>query len=153
MKVAVIIAEKEKRGIKLYSISEDATLKEAAALMSKHNVGALLVSGKDSGPEFIGILSERDIIHHCCKEIPFETLKVSDAAVRDMIVVTADDSLETAKSIMARHHIRHLPVIENNKIIGMITVRDVISVMEEQKDIKIKHLCDFVGGTYSSNVF
>jgi len=153
MKVAFIIAEKEKRGIELYSISEDATLKDAAAVLCKHNIGAVLVSEKADQGKYIGILSERDIIHHCCKDKPMNEIKVSEVAVSNMIVVTSEDTLETARGIMARHHIRHLPVIQDQKIYGMITIRDVISVMDEQKDLKIQHLSDFVGGTYNSNVF
>jgi CBS domain-containing protein len=153
MKVEVIVAEKEKRGIKLYSISEDATLKDAAAVLSKNNVGALLVSEKDQENRYIGILSERDIIHHCCKDRPMNEIKVTDAAVKNMIVVSSEDTLETARGIMARHHIRHLPVIKDQQVYGMITIRDVISVMDEQKDLKIQHLSDFVGGTYNSSVY
>jgi len=153
MKVEFIIGEKEKRGIELYSISENANLKDAAALLSDNNIGALLVSDKNDKNKYVAILSERDIIHHCCKDKHIEEIKVSDAAVYNMLVVTSEDTLETARGIMARHHIRHLPVIKNNKIYGMITIRDVISVMDEQKDLKIQHLSDFVGGTYNSNVY
>ena len=153
MKVAVIIAEKKKHGIELYSVSENATLKEAAAELNKNNIGALLVTGNGGIDGFSGILSERDIIRNCCKDKPLSDIKVADVAVTDLIVVTADDSLETARAIMAKHHIRHLPVIDDNTIIGMITIRDVIKVIDEQKDIKIKHLSDFVGGTYNSDVF
>ena len=139
--------------MKLCFVSEDATLKEAATELNKNNIGALLVSDKDDNKKFIGILSERDIIHHCCKNEPLDQIRVADIAITNMIVVTSEDTLDTARGIMARHHIRHLPVIKNNKIVAMITIRDVISVMETQQDIKIKHLSDFVGGTYGSKVF
>ncbi len=155
MNVAFIIEEKKKKGIGIYSVSENATLREAAQVLCKNNVGALLVTSKDNDTEYISLISERDIIHRCCDDKPLEQVKVSDACVKSekMMVVTADDKLETARSIMSEHHIRHLPVVQDKKIIGMITIRDVIKVMDEQKDIQIHHLSDFVGGTYNSNVF
>ena len=155
MKVAFIIGEKKKRGIELYSIPEDATLKDAAGELSKNNVGALLVSKKDNPEEYISLISERDIIHRCCEDRPLDNILVSDSAVPSdkMMVVTVDDTLEAARTIMAEHHIRHLPVLKDKEIVGMITIRDIIKVMDEQKDIKLQHLSDFVGGTYNSNVF
>lgn len=155
MKVAFIIEEKRKRGIGLYSIPEDATLKDAAGELSKHNVGALLVSRKGHPEEYISLISERDIIRHCSGERPLDNILVSDSAVPadKMMVVTVDETLEVARTIMAERHIRHLPVLQDQKIVGMITIRDIIKVMDEQKDIKLQHLSDFVGGTYNSNVF
>ena len=153
MKVSVIVAEKQQRGIEIYSISEKATVKDAAAVLNKQNVGALLVSDDENPEKYIGILSERDIIRHCCGDVPLYEMKVGEIATMDMLVVTSEDDLETAREVMSRHHVRHLPVVENTKVIGMITIRDVIKVIDEQKDIQIKHLSDFVGGTYGNNVF
>ena len=155
MNVAFIVEEKKKKGLGLYSVSEDATLKEAAKVLCQKNVGALLVTNKDNDKEYISLISERDIIHRCCDGQPLDQIKVADSDVRSdkMMVVTGNDTLETARSIMSEHHIRHLPVVQDKKIIGMITIRDVIKEMDEQKDIQIHHLSDFGGGTYSSNVF
>ena len=155
MKVAFIIEEKKKRGIGLYSIPEDATLKDAAVRLCEYNVGALLVSKKDNPEEYISLISERDIIRHCGNDQPLDEILVSDPAIPPdkMMVVTVDDTLEAARTIMAEHHIRHLPVLQDKEVVGMITIRDVIKVMDEQKDIQLHHLSDFVGGTYNSNVF
>ena len=153
MKVSVIVSEKAKHDIGLYAINEDASLKEAAKKMTEHNIGALLVYEKNNQKNYIAIISERDILHSCSLDTAIDKIKVSEVATKDMIVVTSDDTLETAKRVMAKHHIRHLPVINNNTIEGMITIRDVISEMEQQKDIQIQHLSDFVGGTYGNKVF
>ena len=151
MKVSVIISDKAKRGISIYSIDMNATVKEAAAELKKHNVGALLVTGKNELPE--GILSERDIIRYCCGDTPLDQIKVKDICTKDMLVVSSDDDLETARTIMSKHHIRHLPVVDEGKISGIVTIRDIINILDEQKDIQIKHLSDYVGGTYGSDVF
>ena len=153
MKVSYIVGEKEKRGIKLYSIVSSSTLKQVAEKLCEHNVGALLVVDKNDPERYIGIISERDLIRFCCEDKPLDSIRIEDIKLKDLIVITAEDSLELARSIMIRHHIRHLPVIENGKISGMITIRDVVDVLDEQKDIKINHLSDFVGGTYGNKVF
>lgn len=153
MKVSYIIAEKEKNGIGIYSVPANATLKEVAADLIKYNVGALLVTDSNDPYRDIGIISERDIIHHCCDDKPLDQIKISDIKLCDMIVITGEDTIETARGIMARHHIRHLPVIMDHKIRGMITIRDVNKVLEQQKDIQIQHLSDFFGGTYGNTVY
>ena len=150
MKISYIVSEKKKRGIEVYTVPYDATLKDAAVLMNKYNVGALLIT--DSEDKKIGIISERDIIHHCADPEPLDKVKVADVARKDMIVITEEDTLETARGIMSRHHIRHLPVIIGKEVGGMVSIRDIINVIEEQQDIRIKHLSDFVGGTYGNQV-
>ena len=153
MKISYIIAEKEKRGIGVYSILPNATLKDVAVELCKHNVGALLVSDPDDENNYIGIISERDIIHHCCDDKTLTQIRISDTKLKDMIVITSEDTLETARGIMARHHIRHLPVIVDRQIQGMVTIRDINIALDEQKDIKINHLSDFIGGTYGNKVY
>ena len=153
MKISYIVSEKKKRRIEVYSVPLNATLCEVAIKLNKHNIGALLVTDPEDKERQIGIISERDIIHYCCESTPLNQIKISDIKLRDMIVVTEEDTLETARGIMSRHHIRHLPVIIDRKIQGMVTIRDIVSVLEQQKEIQIKHLSDFVGGTYGNKVY
>lgn len=153
MKVACILDEKRKEGIEIYSISKKASLKEVAAKLVKHNVGALLISHINDGDRYIGLISERDIIKYCAQDKDLNQIHLSDIELPSMIIITEDDTLETARAIMARHHIRHLPVLSDSNIIGMITIRDVIKGLDEQKDIHLHHLSDFVGGTYGNQVF
>ncbi len=153
MKISYIMAEKKKRGIDIFSMQEDATLKDVAVMLNKNNIGALLIMSKDDKKQNLGLISERDIIHYCSGDKPLEEIKVSDIKLNDMIVITDEDTLETARGIMARHHIRHLPVIIDRQIKGMVTIRDIVSVLDQQKDIKIQYLSDFLGGTYGNKVY
>jgi len=153
MKVAFILHEKEKKGISVHLIDSNKSLKEAAAKMSKLNIGALIVTDSDQADKTIGILSERDILHSCSSHSNLNEIKIKDVMHKDMIVITEEDTLETANAIMAKHHIRHLPVIKNNSIAGMITIRDISKALMDQQDIKIHYLSDFVGGTYGNKVY
>jgi CBS domain-containing protein len=153
MKVAYIIDEKKKNGITVHHISEEQSLTEAAAVMSKFNIGALIVTSDSNEDEYLGILSERDIIHACADGQDLSSTKISKIMNKNMIIITPEDTLEIANIIMNKHHIRHLPVLAESKIIGMITIRDVSKTLSEQKDIKIHYLSDFVGGTYGNSVY
>ena len=153
MKVACLLDEKKKEGIGIYSISNKASLKEVAAKLVEHNVGALLISHMDDKNKYIGLISERDIIKYCAQDKDLAQIHLSDIALPNMIIITENDTLETARAIMARHHIRHLPVLSNANIVGMITIRDVIKGLDKQKNIHLRHLSDFVGGTYGNQVF
>ena len=149
MKVASILDVKGKKGT--VSISPDASLMDAARLLCEHNIGALLVRGSEGGPA--GIISERDIIRECASGATLGDVKVGDVMTKDMLVVTPQDSLDAASGIMARHHIRHLPVVDGGEVVGMVTVRDVVEALDEEKDIHIRRLGDVAGGTYGSDVF
>ena len=153
MKVACILDKKKKEGIGIYAISQKASLKEVAAKLVKHNIGALLISHVNDDKRYIGLISERDIMKYCAADKDLAQIHLSDIELPNMIIITEDDTLETARAIMARHHIRHLPVISDANIIGMVTIRDVIKGLDEQKDINLHHLSDFVGGTYGNQVF
>ena len=153
MNISYLMAEKEKHGIAIYSIPKTSTLKDAARELKTHNVGALLVSDPDDGDRLTALISERDIIRYCCDAIPLDQIKISSVVSTDMIVITQNDTLETARGIMKRHHIRHLPVIVDGDVCGMVTIRDVNNVMEEQKNIQIQHMSDFLGGTYGNKVY
>ncbi|MCK5844468.1 MAG: CBS domain-containing protein [Victivallales bacterium] len=153
MNVSYLMAEKKKHGIAIYSIPNTSTLKDAARELKTHNVGALLVSDPDDGDRLTALISERDVIRYCCEDAPLDQIQISSVVSSDMIVITQNDTLETARGIMKRHHIRHLPVIVDGDVCGMVTIRDVNNVMEEQKNLHIQHMSDFLGGTYGNKVY
>ena len=71
---------------------------------------------------------------------------------RDMIVATSDDDIEYVLQIMSQKHIRHIPVVENKDVIGILSIRDMVNSMLNEKDIKIMHLNDHLG-TNGNQVF
>ncbi len=152
MKLAKILSEKNIKGV--ISISADATLRDVAMKLYEHNIDALLVTEPGSDNKFVGIISGRDIIRSCCHfEKPAVELKVADTMTKNMIVATADDNVEYVTGVMAKHKISHIPVFIGDKIVGLISMGDIIREMHNEDVIKIRRLSDFSGGTYGSKVY
>ena len=108
------------------SIHTDSTAAQAAFLMSSHSIGCLIVFDEDN--QFVGILSERDMLQKICAgNLLPETIKVGDIMTSSVITCSLDMPIMEAERLMSLHHVRHLPVIENNLPIGMISSRDVIA--------------------------
>jgi len=151
MKLGKIISEKKKRGF--VTIHSNSTVREAAETMCSNGVGALLVVDPEKGEKYAGIVSERDILRLCCTEDDFRTKKIADIMTRDVIVASVDDELEYTMRIMKNRHIRHMPVIDKENVVGMISIRDIVNSMLEEQNIRVRHLSDYMPGTSHSDVY
>lgn len=154
MKMKKVLAEKVKRGHEpLYSISSGATLREAAILMADKKIGALLVECDPGQGRFMGIVTERDIIECCAGSRDLDDVLVSEVMTRDMVTVDATDLVKPVVALMAREHIRHIPLTENSEIIALISVRDIMRASDLEKEITIAELSDYVGCTRRNVVY
>jgi CBS domain-containing protein len=129
----------------ILSIAPNATAFDAMKLMAEHNVGALLVQGV--GGKLEGILSERDFL----RKLDVQGQTAKDTHVRDIMTdkvlyVESGQSLEECMSLMNDKGIRHLPVFEGEKLLGLISIRDVLrEIIAEQKSM-ISHLEHYILG-------
>lgn len=110
---------------RVLAVTPEATISEAAKIMRDHAVGAIVVV---DGDEVVGILSERDIIARvvAADGDPASTA-VGQAMTRRVISCAPGTSMERVKKLMHEHGIRHLPIVENGKAVGMISSRDVLA--------------------------
>ena len=136
----------DRKGRNLWSIAAKATVYEAIALMAEKNVGALPVM---DGPTMLGMISERDytrkvILHgRVSRETP-----VADIMTRDVITVVPGDSVEDCLEIMTKNHVRHLPVIEDGRMVGLVSIGDLVNWIILAQSSKIDDLQRFVTGAY-----
>jgi CBS domain-containing protein len=134
------------KGHQLWSIKSSSTVYEAIALMAEKNVGALPVM---DGQTLLGMVSERDytrkvILHgRVSRETP-----VLDIMTRDVITVTPEDSVEGCLEIMTNNHIRHLPVLAGTRLLGLISIGDLVNWIILAQSSKIDDLERFVTGAY-----
>lgn len=131
---------------KIESIASKSTVYEALEKMSEKDIGALVVI---DNKKVVGIISERDYARKIILlgKTSKQTL-VKDVMSSDLFSVTPDTSVEDAMVLMTGKHVRHLPVFEKNKIVGVISIGDVLKSIISNKDFLITQLSDYIAGKY-----
>jgi CBS domain-containing protein len=125
-------------------ISGDATVFDAVKAMVEANVGAILVTGGDAD-HIEGIFTERDYL----RRIAVEGRTSRDTAVREVmsapvIVVTPETSVEEAMALMTDRRIRHAPVVEGERLVGMVSIGDLVRNQSREQDFKIQYLTEYI---------
>jgi CBS domain-containing protein len=139
MKVSKILQVK---GSKVYSVTGQVSVYEAIKSMGEKNIGAIMVIEDE---KLVGILSERDYARKIILKgkSSRETL-VKEIMTGDVLTVTGEDTIDKCMAIMTEKHIRHLPVVENEKAIGMISIGDVVNAIIESQKETIAHLQNYI---------
>jgi len=110
---------------KVLVVGTDATAGEAAKVMCDNRVGSVVVV--DDRDHLVGILTERDVISHVvAKTRDPSAVRVRDIMTKQVICCTFTTDVASAQKLMAQHQIRHLPIVENHKPVGMISSRDIM---------------------------
>lgn len=130
------------KGKEVYSVLSTNTVYEALTVMSEKNIGAILVI---EDTVLKGILSERDYARKIVlKAKSSKRALVHEIMETDVVTVKLSDNLESCMELMNAKRVRHLPVIENNIVIGIISISDVVkAIIEKQKDT-IQHLNSYI---------
>ncbi len=133
----------DSKGYDFFSISPDSTVFEALGMMADKNVGALMVMNKDG--KLIGMFSERDyarkiILHgHSSKEASIE-----DYMSTTLFTVNPETSVLGCMAVMTEHKVRHIPVLDHNKIVGIISIGDVVNTIIEDQKATIQDLEKYI---------
>ena len=128
---------------KIWTISKDENVKQALILMSEKNIGAIIIVDNNDFP--IGIFSERDYARKIIlKGKNSKDTLLDEVMTKELITATRDYKIEQCMEIMIQKKIRHLPVLEDKKIVGIISIGDLLKIMiKEQKEL-IDHLQKFI---------
>jgi CBS domain-containing protein len=136
--VAQILDEK---GRDLLTIDADATVLAAVRQMVDANVGSLLVT--ESG-EITGIITERDFL----RRVALEGRTDEGTAVREImsspLIVTAEATVDECMAIMTDRRIRHVPVVEEGEVVGLISIGDLVKFKSKQQSFEIQYLTDYI---------
>ena len=139
--VTNILANKAKE---TFTISPESSVYQALEMMVEKNVSALIIM---DGEHIAGIFTERDYARKvilkgkASKETP-----VSDIMTKDLITVTAGTSIDDCMQLMTSKYIRHLPVVEEKKLIGIISIGDVVRQIIEDQKFLIENMGNYIGG-------
>lgn len=126
MKVSTILA---KKGNKLITIAPEQSVKEVVALFAQHNIGAVVVLN-DAGA-LIGIVSERDVVRQLNQRDDLLSQPVKELMTAKVITCVPQDDLMSAASVMTERRFRHLPVVEQGKLLGIISIGDVLKAQRD----------------------
>jgi CBS domain-containing protein len=130
---------------KSYSVASTDTVLQAVKIMAEARIGAVLVT--EDG-KVVGIYTERDYLRKGENEgrVAKDT-KIMEVMVSRMITVTNDTSVEQCMALMKQYNIRHLPVVEKDHLLGVVSMRDVMSAVLEDRDFEIRGLENYIMGS------
>lgn len=122
----------------VYTVDGNTTVQAAVEYMAKNKIGAVSVM---EGDRLVGIFSERDVINRVvARSINPVTTTVSSVMTTNLVVATADESYESCLRKMKQASCRHLPIVEGDKLVGFISLRDLLLVDISEKDNTIQFL-------------
>jgi len=127
----------------IWTISKDQSVMQALIIMSEKNIGAIIIVDNNDLP--IGIFSERDYARKVIlKGKNSKDTLLDEVMTKELITVTREFKIDQCMELMIENKIRHLPVLENKKVVGIISIGDVLKIMiKEQKEL-IDHLQKFI---------
>jgi len=129
----------------IWSIAPDEIVFHALKIMADKNIGALLVMEKE---KVVGIFSERDYARKIAlKGESSHTTAVKDVMTSGVLSVNPEQSIEECMALMTNKHIRHLPVIENGNLIGLVSIGDIVKTIISEHEYTIKQLENYITGS------
>ena len=132
------------KGNEIWSIAPQATVYEALQIMSEKDVGALLVLDKGN---LVGIFSERDYARKLILKGRFsKDTTVGELMTREVLYIESQSTIEHCMALMTAKRVRHLPVLENERLIGIVTIGDVVKQIISDQEFTIQQLERYIKG-------
>lgn len=142
MKVKDILKYK---GPEVFTIGEDKTLRDVVRILTANHIGVLLVLSSEG--KITGIISERDIVQTLdSNPHNWYEMKVKDVMTYQVLVVEPEDELDYVEQIMTQNRCRHVPIIQNKILVGLISIGDVVKALSNETIVENKYLKDYISG-------
>jgi CBS domain-containing protein len=134
------------KGPAIWSVAPDNTVYEAIEMMAEKSVGALLVI---AASRLVGIISERDYARKVILQgRSSKDTRVGEIMTRDLITVSPDFTIDECMTIMTRHRVRHLPVLDGSTVAGVISIGDLVKAIISDQAHTIRNLHTYIAGDY-----
>jgi len=134
-----------KKGNKVFTSSPDTLIGEIANTLVKENIGAIVIIEKDL---VVGILSERDIVRGFTEKKSVRSTKAKELMTKNVITCNTKNTTEELLELMVKKHFRHIPVIQNNKLIGVVSIGDLVKDRTKRLKKEIDQLKSYVTKSY-----
>jgi CBS domain-containing protein len=145
VRVSVIL---QRKGAQVVTISPNATLSSAAQVMAEHNIGALLVS--DDGRGLEGIVSERDLVRRLGQEgVSCLERPVAETMTAEVATCSPETTVDQLMATMTDRHIRHLPVLVDGAVAGIVSIGDVVKSRLDELELRAETMEQYVTGSPS----
>ena len=136
------------KGAKVFTIAPDALLEQAVARLVDHNIGSLVVCARDieQGERPVGIITERDILHASSSRSGhnLSTTRVEEVMSTELATATPEDAVEEIMGLMTSRRIRHLPVLTEGRLVGLISIGDVVKAQLDHLALENQFMKDYI---------
>ena len=144
MKVNDILAVKGRRVV---TIVASTSIFDAMLVFAANRIGSLLVIDKNE--DILGIICARDVLMATINHYEdIKSMPIDNIMSTDLIVGRKDDDLDYVRAVMTKNRIRHLPIFDNKRIIGLISMGDVVNAQVEEKDVELRYYKDYISDRY-----
>ncbi len=134
----------DRKGSSVVTVAPDRTVHDAMQILVEHNIGAVIVTRDGS---IIGILTERDVLRLGAADPgSLAATRVSEAMTKELVVGVADDLVDYAAGVMTSSRIRHLPIVDGEQLIGVLSIGDVVNALKQEKEVENRYLRDYIQG-------
>jgi CBS domain-containing protein len=136
----------QQKGHEVLTVAPDAKVIDAVRKMNEHGVGSLLVM---NGDEVVGIFTERDVLRRVVDaELDPRTTRVAKVMTRELITVRQRMTVTEAMAVVTEKRCRHLPVIEDGQLLGMVSIGDLTRWVSREQALHIQDLVNYITGQY-----
>ncbi|GJL92601.1 CBS domain-containing protein [Hyphococcus sp.] len=133
----------QSKGAEVFAVYPDDSISDAVSVLNEKNIGAVIV--RDKGGEVVGILSERDVVRRLGqKGAEAMALRVSECMTADPFTCAPDETIDALMSKMTEKRIRHLPVTQEGRVIGVISIGDVVKRKIEETEREAAALKEYI---------
>lgn len=134
-----------KKGTHVVTIGPEATVHEAIETLVDHNIGALIVTGDNGTP--VGIITERDILRESASNTEhLQRTQVREVMTAELIIGLPGDDVQYVMAVMTRNRIRHLPILDDDGLHGIISIGDVVNAHLREAEFENRMLRDYIAG-------
>jgi CBS domain-containing protein len=138
----------DRKGGSAYSVTPETSVFDALKLMAQHDIGAVLVTDANG---LVGIFTERDYARKLAlKGLSSKDVKVGDMMTSAVTTIQSNEKISEVMMIMSNRRFRHLPVVDNGQLAGIITIGDVVKTVIDEQQQTIKQLASYISGDLST---